>query len=84
LERIEIHTKGEKVRTNLDGFLLTSSKSFKGALSCGENPLWIAKVMGHRNTEMIIKVYSKYIENAAGTEDGCRFDQVIKGTNEEQ
>lgn len=54
------------------------------ALSCGENPLWIAKVMGHRNTEMIIKVYSKYIENAAGTEDGCRFDQVIKGTNEEQ
>ena len=53
------------------------------ALSCGENPLWIAKVMGHRNTEMIIKVYGKYIENAAGTEDGCRFDQVIKGTNEE-
>jgi integrase len=53
------------------------------ALSCGENPLWIAKVMGHRNTEMIIKVYGKYIENAAGTEDGCRFDQVIKGNNEE-
>ncbi len=52
------------------------------ALSCGENPLWIARVMGHRNTEMIIKVYSKYIENAAGTEDGWRFDQVIKGTSE--
>ena len=34
------------------------------AMSCGENPLWIAKVMGHKNTEMIIKVYSKYIENA--------------------
>jgi integrase len=32
------------------------------ALSCGESPLWIAKVMGHRNTEMVIKVYSKYIE----------------------
>jgi len=52
------------------------------ALSCGESPLWIAKVMGHRNTEMIIKVYGKYIENALGSEDGCRFDQVIKGINE--
>lgn len=52
-------------------------------LSCGESPLWIAKVMGHRNTEMIIRVYGKYIENAAGSEDGTRFDQVIKGNNGE-
>jgi hypothetical protein len=28
------------------------------ALSCGENPLWFARVMGYRNTEMIIRVYS--------------------------
>lgn len=54
------------------------------ALSCGESPLWIAKVMGHRNTDMIIKVYGRYTENAAGTEDGCRFDQVIKRNNEEK
>ena len=40
------------------------------ALSCGENPLWIARVMGHRDTDMIIKVYSKYIENANGSLDG--------------
>jgi integrase len=53
------------------------------ALSCGENPLWIARVMGHRNTEMIIKVYGKYVENATGSEDGTRFDQVIKGNNGE-
>lgn len=31
-------------------------------LSSGVNPLWIAKVLGHRNTEMIFKVYGKYIE----------------------
>ena len=40
------------------------------ALSYGESPLWIAKIMGHRDTEMIIKVYSRYVENARGTEDG--------------
>ena len=32
------------------------------ALSNRVNPLMIAKVMGHRNTEMIIKVYGKYVE----------------------
>lgn len=57
------------------------------ALSCGENPLWIAKVMGHRNTDMIIKVYGRYVENAAGTKDGASFDglyQVIKSKHGEQ
>ena len=49
------------------------------ALSCGENPLWIAKVMGHRNTEMIIKVYSKYIENAVGSNDGSVLNDALQG-----
>jgi integrase len=40
------------------------------ALSFGESPLWIAKVLGHCNTEMVIKVYSKFIEDAKGTRDG--------------
>ncbi|HOV88032.1 MAG TPA: DUF3596 domain-containing protein [Syntrophobacteraceae bacterium] len=55
------------------------------ALSCGENPLWIAKTMGHRNSEMIIKVYSRYVENIRGTEDGSIMDriyQVNKGKEE--
>ena len=47
------------------------------ALSCGESPLWIAKVMGHRNSEMVIKVYSKYIENAGGSSDGAAFNKVF-------
>jgi len=38
-------------------------------LSRGKNPLQIANVMGHRNAEMVIKVYSKYIENAVGLDD---------------
>lgn len=49
------------------------------ALSCGENPLWIARVMGHRNTEMIIKVYSKYIENAGRSMDGAVLNQALQG-----
>jgi integrase len=54
------------------------------AMSCGESPLWISNVMGHRNTDMIIKVYGRYIQNAAGTEDGHRFDQVMKGNNDKK
>jgi len=48
-------------------------------LGCGENPLWIAKVMGHRNTEMIIRVYGKFIENAHGTLDGGLFNAALLG-----
>jgi integrase len=41
------------------------------ALMAGENPLWIAKVMGHRDTDMIIRVYGKYIEETSGnSQDG--------------
>ena len=38
-------------------------------LSRGKNPLQIAKVLGHRNAEMVIKVYSKYIDDAVGIDD---------------
>jgi len=49
------------------------------ALSCNENPLWIAKVMGHRNSEMIVKCYSKFIEKANGTGDGNNFNDILQG-----
>lgn len=48
------------------------------ALSCGENPLWIAKVMGHRDTNMIIKVYSKYVEDAFGSKDGTMINSAYQ------
>ncbi len=48
------------------------------ALSCGENPLWIARIMGHRDTDMIIRVYGKYIENFNGTQDGNNLNDFYK------
>ena len=35
--------------------------------------------MGHRNTDMVIKVYGKFIERARGTEDGGLLNQVFQG-----
>ena len=47
------------------------------ALGCNESPLWIASVMGHRNSEMVIKVYSRYVENNRGTIDGSTFSSFL-------
>ena len=52
------------------------------ALSCGENPLWIARVMGHRDAEMVIKVYSRYVENLRGSEDGSALDTMFQRKHE--
>jgi integrase len=51
------------------------------ALSCMENPLWIASVMGHRDTNMIITVYGKYVKDANGSVDGSKFDDLYSGEN---
>lgn len=50
------------------------------ALSLGENPLWIAHIMGHRDTDMIIKVYTKYLKNAVNTNDGKALNNIYVGT----
>ncbi len=49
------------------------------ALSCGENPLWIARILGHRDTDMVIRVYGKFIANAGGFEDGNNLNDFYKG-----
>jgi integrase len=51
------------------------------ALSCGENPLWVAKVMGHRNTDMVIRVYSEYVEDINGAKDGLSLNKILQGDN---
>ncbi len=69
----------EKAGLQIREMLQTRHSFATNALSCGENPLWIAKVMGHRDTEMIIKVYGKYIEDAGGVKDGNGLNAIYQG-----
>ena len=49
-------------------------------LASNENPLWISNVLGHRNGEMVIKVYSKFVENVLNTQDGNSMSDFISGS----
>jgi integrase len=40
------------------------------SLSQGETAEWTAKMMGHRNTEMIVGRYSRFVENIKKEKDG--------------
>jgi hypothetical protein len=35
--------------------------------------------MGHRDTDMIIRVYGKYIEDVSGRSDGSKLDGQYNG-----
>jgi len=45
-------------------------------LAAGENPEWIARQMGHANTEMLFRVYSRYVPNLT-RKDGSAFDRFV-------
>ena len=45
-------------------------------LAAGEAPEWIAKQMGHANTMMLFKVYSRYVPNNT-RQDGSAFEALI-------
>lgn len=46
-------------------------------LASGENPEWVAHILGHSSTEMLFKVYSRYIPNAT-RQDGSAFDRLLQ------
>lgn len=45
-------------------------------LAAGENPEWIARQMGHASTEMLFKVYSRYVPNLT-RQDGSAFERLL-------
>lgn len=45
-------------------------------LAAGENPLWIARQLGHSTPEMLFKVYSRFVPNLT-RRDGSAFERLI-------
>ncbi|CAM3796944.1 DUF3596 domain-containing protein [Vreelandella rituensis] len=46
-------------------------------LAAGENPEWIARQMGHTTTEMLFRVYSRYVPNLT-RQDGSAFEKMLE------
>lgn len=46
-------------------------------LASGENPEWVARTLGHSTTEMLFKVYSRYVPNLTRM-DGSAFERLIQ------
>lgn len=47
-------------------------------LASGEAPEWIARQMGHTTTEMLFRVYSRYVPNLT-RQDGSAFERLLQG-----
>jgi len=45
-------------------------------LAAGESPEWIARQMGHTTTEMLFRVYSRYVPNLT-RQDGSAFEKLL-------
>jgi integrase len=45
-------------------------------LAAGERPEWIARQLGHTTTQMLFKVYSRYVPNLTRN-DGSAFKAIL-------
>ena len=48
-------------------------------LAAGESPEWIALQMGHATTEMLFRVYSRFVPNLT-RQDGSAFERLLKAS----
>jgi len=46
-------------------------------LAAGEAPEWIARQMGHTTTEMLFRIYSRYVPNLT-RKDGSAFERLLQ------
>ena len=46
-------------------------------LAAGESPEWIARQMGHSTTEMLFRVYSRFVPNLT-RQDGSAFERLLR------
>ena len=49
-------------------------------LASGENPEWVARTLGHANTEMLFRVYSRYVPNLTRN-DGKAFTGLVSASS---
>ena len=52
-------------------------------LAAGENPEWVARQLGHSTTEMLFRVYSRYIPNVT-RRDGSAFEAMLERLTAEE
>lgn len=45
-------------------------------LAAGENPEWIARQLGHANSQMLFRVYARYVPNLT-RQDGSAFESLM-------
>lgn len=50
-------------------------------LASGENPQWIANQLGHTTTEMLFRVYSRFVPNLT-RKDGSAFERLLSTLKE--
>ena len=50
-------------------------------LAAGENPEWIARQMGHSSTEMLFRVYSRYVPDIT-RQDGSAMNNLLLASKE--
>jgi integrase len=48
-------------------------------LAAGETPEWIARQLGHASTEMLFRVYSRFVPNLT-RRDGSAVDRLLNAT----
>ena len=48
-------------------------------LASGESPEWIARQMGHTTTEMLFRIYSRYVPNLT-RKDGSAFERLLQSS----
>jgi integrase len=53
------------------------------ALAAGESPEWVARTLGHVNTAMVYRTYSRYIPNLT-RQDGSAFERQYAGATKEK
>jgi len=45
-------------------------------LASGENPEWVARMLGHSTTEMLFRIYSRFVPNLTRN-DGRAYAQLL-------